>query len=348
MKAKVYKIEYLENGSNVRVAIPEIIEMCEDDIDKMLANKVCPVCLSDVGTMYVMDTQMNQDSLTLILNKVLPNSISAKTLIVEYYGLSEDPNYLTVGLAVQAIRSGRNPEDIIEHEDIFSTLGITTIGLELKTFSFTYGQNVIVMESKMIFAKVEGSNEKIWIVYNKEEGKKQVFYGSVEVDSLEDIDKAGSKIFQFVPDNMQSISINVKSIFSIIGKIDLTEYKHPKPVTAAWINHICNKLNIPEFKVSSGVKDFGISVNKIYETLNKVADANAQYISEKESYFLLTPEFVKRMKLESDGETKTVSASIAIAFMARRNGQIVTAGNSLFNQETLKDGTIWYLAKMRE
>ncbi|MFA7711070.1 MAG: hypothetical protein WCY30_08190 [Candidatus Neomarinimicrobiota bacterium] len=307
------------------------IEILDSDINGMAGIGICPIPATDDIT-YVKNVAMSEHTLTKVLYDVLPNNVSIRKNILNYYGSQKDPNHATVQDVMELMRSGAEKDKLVSYEDELYVLGI------YKPDWFEYvnchGHTIACIKSEAIGFKIlpEGKEviyiDKCGYVSDGKFIEPDIFYGN---------------LVEFNPIN-DSLAIKVDSPFNLIGKIDLTEFVEPKQPNRAWLKSICHKLNISE-NVDPNMDvavNMDVAINKVYETLNNIAET----VKINRPLLLLGQKYVEALQIPT-AKIKNIQSAEAIGYVARRNGNVIVSGNPLFTGRTLEDGAIWYLAELK-
>lgn len=145
-------------------------------------------------------------------------------------------------------------------------------------------------------------------------------------------------ITSFKPITTQSMTIDIRPVVEVLGKINLDWLRQPNRITQPWLKSVADKLKID----IKGLEQNN-ALDKIYETLNNIRGKGSYELNEP--YLLLNEKFIKDAPITGSPEVE-IDFNLSVLFMSRRQGMMLLPGNPNFNEATLKDGAKWYIARI--
>jgi len=135
------------------------------------------------------------------------------------------------------------------------------------------------------------------------------------------------------------ISVKPRRIYDIIGKINLESIRISKRSSMAEITNAMKSIG--EMVTSSDKEQ---ALVQYYDAINRIADK--PIVSLDKPLLLVSESYLMSSGALEGANIRNVPIEQAIWYMARRNGSLITNGNPLFNEATLRDSAVWYLIKL--
>ena len=323
-----------------QIVVKPLVDLYNADFENFRDKMCAPMSNEKTGEIVgLTDCWLTCVELEYILDLILPKNAQFRNTLVDYYDLDVSGNNLTPRMIIQKLygKDGLTSGKRDDHSDILDMLELYSFGK--KTMKIVAGDNVVVEDSTGIVARVysDPMHYHELRIFFVNDGKQVMLLDETEVEDLEEAigDMDISKIASL---STKNIKCKVKSVFELVGHLDLSHLAMPSKVTKAWIDKVCKELggNID----TKGKSDDQI-VDEVYEVLNTIAGDRTV----KEIFFLLPDEYVKQVGLDRKAKEK-MPEELAIAIMARRHGNIILKGSPLFDETTLKDGAKWNIARL--